>query len=940
MKLKSLTIHNIASIADATIDFVDGPLARAGIFLINGPTGAGKSTILDAICLALYGQTPRLQAAPGNNRKEIEIPDEVKAGDSRQMLRRGTGEGFVRLAFTGTNGRDYEAEWSVQRARKKVEGKLQPDSMRLTRLDDGVTFDKKKKVQPEVLAATGLDFNQFCRTVMLPQGAFTQFLNAKDNDKAELLEKITRVDIYSRISRSIYERWQKENDAYLAARLDADRVAGMSEEDESQCRRELAVAEAESREARELKAILKEHIDHIARLGEIDRLIEAAQTEVALAATAAADPSVASREAIVKRWEESVDARSALVQADEARAKGSAARNDLDALAPVIAACAEEVEKKESALTSLRNEVAALRRDVEASSPRLSALSNVSEIASTAARIATDEQTAAALDKEIASARERLANHTSALEAASAELVKLEAEAAAAEKAEEAVKDTMDRFAVNMRHKLTVGCQCPVCRQTVATLPPTEESIRAVVEGLHRDAVEARRRATDKARDKHQTEDDISRENNTITSTSDRLAKLRMKIDKSREKLDLILRPLAEAGIYTPGEDIAALGRRLDEERKALSERQLRLTRQEGKLKKDESEVERARHDIDEIRAALPKDYVSAEARRGPAPDLVKTRNAVASAALTIKTSGEDAAAADLTVNTFLADLEKNFTLVELRDLNSHSASFIQSERKALGDITYNVKASRRSLAERLLDRRREAHRDLKPLPEGEGTLDERLARASDAENTTTERLASLRARILQNEANKQLKTKLEAEANRLKKISDRWSSLNIMFGSSSGDKMRAIAQSFVLRALVDRANGYMATLNPRYRLMVHPGTFTILVEDAGQGLAVRPVSTVSGGESFLVSLALALALSDIGGTIGVDILFIDEGFGTLSGEALEMAMATLATLRANANRRVGIISHVEALRERIPTQITVTASTPGAPSTITIHDA
>ena len=115
-----------------------------------------------------------------------------------------------------------------------------------------------------------------------------------------------------------------------------------------------------------------------------------------------------------------------------------------------------------------------------------------------------------------------------------------------------------------------------------------------------------------------------------------------------------------------------------------------------------------------------------------------------------------------------------------------------------------------------------------------------------------------------------------------------------------------------------------MATLTDRYTLYVRPGTFVIYIEDAYQGFTRRSATTISGGESFLVSLSLALALSDIGQHLAVDTLFIDEGFGTLSGEPLQKAISTLRTLHKKENRKVGIISHVEELRERIPVQIQV----------------
>ena len=115
-----------------------------------------------------------------------------------------------------------------------------------------------------------------------------------------------------------------------------------------------------------------------------------------------------------------------------------------------------------------------------------------------------------------------------------------------------------------------------------------------------------------------------------------------------------------------------------------------------------------------------------------------------------------------------------------------------------------------------------------------------------------------------------------------------------------------------------------MKTLTDRYTLKVSPGTFIIMLEDAYQGYVSRAASTISGGESFLVSLSLALALSDIGQQLAVDTLFIDEGFGTLSGEPLQNAVNTLRSLHSKSGRHVGIISHVEELQDRIPVQIQV----------------
>ena len=187
MKLQKLTIHNIASIEDATIDFEAEPLANSEVFLITGKTGSGKSTILDAICLALFATTPRLAGTQMQGDTKDGNAD-VTIKDPRQLMRRNTGEAFVSLTFTGSNGKHYKAKWSVARARNKVNGNLQSKSWELTDLDLNYTYSRDREISAEIRTAIGLDFSQFCRTTLLAQGEFTRFLNIKDDEKAAILE--------------------------------------------------------------------------------------------------------------------------------------------------------------------------------------------------------------------------------------------------------------------------------------------------------------------------------------------------------------------------------------------------------------------------------------------------------------------------------------------------------------------------------------------------------------------------------------------------------------------------------------------------------------------------------------------------------------------------------------------------------------------------------
>ncbi len=203
MKIQKLTIHNIASIEDAVIDFESPLLSSSELFLITGKTGSGKSTILDAICLALYASTPRLESTRMQGAVK-DLDQEVSVGDPRQLLRKGKGEGYVVLEFIGTNKKPYRAEWVVRRAHGKAGGRLQPKEWSLTDLSTNISYKKDSEIKSLMAEAIGLNFEQFCRTTMLAQGEFTRFLNSEDKDKAAILEKITGVSIYSEIGVAIY----------------------------------------------------------------------------------------------------------------------------------------------------------------------------------------------------------------------------------------------------------------------------------------------------------------------------------------------------------------------------------------------------------------------------------------------------------------------------------------------------------------------------------------------------------------------------------------------------------------------------------------------------------------------------------------------------------------------------------------------------------------
>ncbi len=150
------------------------------------------------------------------------------------------------------------------------------------------------------------------------------------------------------------------------------------------------------------------------------------------------------------------------------------------------------------------------------------------------------------------------------------------------------------------------------------------------------------------------------------------------------------------------------------------------------------------------------------------------------------------------------------------------------------------------------------------------------------------------------------------------------WQKLRELIGSHDGAKFGRYASPFPLDILTRHANRHLTRLSDRYRIRRDSNEVQVQVEDLDQAGVRRPMASLSGGESFLVSLALALGLSDLAGrTVRIDSLFVDEGFGTLDPETLEIAIAALETLRQD-HKTVGVISHVGLLKERIGTQIVV----------------
>jgi exonuclease SbcC len=210
MKILRLSFKNLNSLAGIwEIDFSHPDYVSSGIFAITGPTGAGKSTILDAICLALYGQTPRLSR--------------ITQSDNEIMARQ-TGECFAEVEFETAKGR-FRCHWSQHRSRKLADGQLQSPRHEIAVAETGVILESKlRAVIDKVEEVTGMDFDRFTRSMLLAQGGFAAFLQARPDDRAPILEQITGTAIYSRISMKVHERTSEERKKLAELRAELDGI--------------------------------------------------------------------------------------------------------------------------------------------------------------------------------------------------------------------------------------------------------------------------------------------------------------------------------------------------------------------------------------------------------------------------------------------------------------------------------------------------------------------------------------------------------------------------------------------------------------------------------------------------------------------------------------------------------------------------------------------
>ena len=1117
MKLQKLIIHNIASIEDAIIDFEAQPLAGSEVFLITGKTGAGKSTILDAICLALFADTPRLENTQMQG-KTKDVDSKLELDDTRQLMRRNTGEAYVSLTFTGSNGVHYEAQWKVWRSRNKPTGNLQGKSWSLKNIDTGNTIDKDVYIRAEMKAAIGLDFNQFCRTTLLAQGEFTKFLNSKDDEKAAILEKITGVDIYAKVGKKVFEVTGQKEQLWKDAKQQVEGIHTLSDDEVAAKKEEMAGIDAQYKALKETVDADKAKLQWIKTDAELTKAIVTATEEHKQAQAVVESDDFKTKELLVRQWNTTIDARSWLTAKKGAESSKmqqqkalSALESDYVGVLGGYAFAEQEKQQKEAdikAITALIESEKDKHRVYENAQTIVGYMSTVSDgrkkIASSQTDIAKEKKALAeelkpAFDKaqetlkeaqesfrkqeaEIRAQEEALAalnlgglrmqrdknkeliqnigtafdriesldkekkrrQETSAslegnrveIEQKQKDVELMEPQIHDAKVKMDACKemldkqsDTINKFAKTLRQKLHIGDVCSVCRQEITSELPHEDELAKLVGGLSdafNEAETAYKKLVDErnkleaeiktATKNYQTAKEAFEKDNSVETAEQKVVAAckacgigeyddttTAALNELKGKADATIKEVEAKIAEGEGKDSA-----IKEQRKALDKFRVeildlrvkdaqtaektindckgRISTHEELVRTKKEDVSKAEETasslivgqwtidwrdkpkefaellkeqaetyqknvklsqalanslseiansckmvkdvIDEIGQLMPAWKEFTASGKVKQTDLLKKANDVkskTSASLAQLQQAEETAKVNCQQLDSFLDNHKDISIERLNALNDYTATQISDTNALLGADRENVLAKKTLMKDAV--KKQNDHLKEKPeLQEGDtiDTLDARIKGQEPKLIEIAEKKGAISQELKADEENKKSRGKLIEEVEKRSAEYQKWSRMNQLIGDATGNKFRKIAQSYVLTSLIHSANSYMKTLTDRYTLKVAPGTFVISLEDAYQGYVSRAASTISGGESFLVSLSLALALSDIGQQLAVDTLFIDEGFGTLSGEPLQNAINTLRSLHTRSGRHVGIISHVEELQERIPIQIQV----------------
>ena len=958
MRIEKVVIENLNSLAGRfEIDLNDRAYA-GGLFAIVGPSGAGKTTVMDAICLALYGRTPRIGTVSDT---QDELMNKYEDACVAEVVFASRGK---RYKSRFEHGRTVRGSKPFRAVKREVCEQTADGSWR-------VVAASIREAETKIEELTGLSFERFTRSIMLAQFRFAEFLQANSNDRAAILEQMTDMDIYRRISMAAYERakqakttlqeTQKRIAEISADVLSEERVKAL--EDERQ-QLDAAIPQHEA-----LKKTLAACLDGIGRLhvkeAELARYQSDTQALTDTLARKQRDLAAAEKQETAQK--EAQAALAETLKAVRTLDQQMVAQRDIaEKLMKELEADTERVNKyKHEILTLFKkympgadNETfGALYRDPNVG-PRL--LKSAQDDLKTAQREeqALRTQMAQTLQNKdeaywqqltdvlgiavpVADALAEITEWRAGMTRAQAEAGTLqqrekELEAAAKKAEDRLLYARLEQRFGQERRNLTPGRPCPLCGATE-----------------HPDA------------DKPFDDAWLNRCENENDAAQRVLKEARRKAAQASAEADALLKQLAEKESFVQEQSAALAGRDIDlsdpqalrqaqadaqnvmrahaaltKQRSAVQDRLTGLTARLGDVDKDVQLIDANRRMIKDIETQKHARGIDRQKAQDKAEELRGEREKLFGA----KDAGVEETAAEVLTQRMSAVREKRRTEAEQaeravlqnkRDM-ARTREEMDNETRCLDDAYALLKAGATEVVP--VSDAPDPMARFEVWAEMAGRLEEKpdenaLRFAGNALSALVSEETAQKgalAQILRNNEQSRGKLRnLRTEETAQKKAQEKWDALNALIGSADGSKFSRIAQSITFESLLRFANINLKRMSDRYVLVRDNANLAkpleLAVIDTYQAGERRPVANLSGGESFIVSLALALGLSEMSsGRARIDSLFIDEGFASLDEDYMEAALQTLSTMGSREGKLVGVISHVESLKERIDVQIEV----------------
>jgi exonuclease SbcC len=965
VKILRIRLNNLNSLkGEHLVDLTEEPLASAGLFAITGPTGAGKTTLLDAVTLALYGKAARYG---GESNPE-------------HVMSRHCGQCSAEVEFEVPSG-IFRAVWERRRARNKADGALQQPKRYVYDAAGQSLAQQIREAEETIEGLLGLNYDRFLRSALLAQGEFARFLKAKADERAELLESLTGTEIYSRLGQRAHieanrrETELQEKEVGLQqisiftdeAREELDQCIKTGDEQRKELDRKLseagrmlekinALQTAQNNERKAADELVKIDTDRKAAELDLERLrLHRLTTPFAedLVRLEAAEKSLQTasqnhREAAKKHE----NAKQALAKANRVlRAATEKALEDCQAAEKNARDAVKDGAKAVSSIQTWINEHqqdAGLANQVGELAAAIGDLKSARETFNDtwsnwkdAATEILPEAATELLDDRRTGQESEVADMLNGLLIRAKDRRQTLADDDKEAKKQFALrKDHLEKAKLiakleDHRHNLREGEACPLCG--ALDHPYAEGAVPSDEIAKLENEVTIADEKLGKVRDAYQN---LNRTLKRLEADREKpLVSLR-KREKITEELTDKLLPLAVTVPASGAED---------ELRKHLQKREQDYRVQLGNLKKADDAVKEAEgkataaakeaevlknktsklppmpEDVEAVTIALC-DIPSVSDAKDSYSDSVIKENATRNQAGDRKKDESDAST-DL--SKIKQPLENSAATSEFKTLEQLKLARLPAIEAELLDAIYKQLGDRTTAANALI---KQARGEIKTL------LAEKVLTGEEAETfkSIQTELKDERDKLLEDQTTRRSQLKTDTDNRKLREETDKhlehekkalavWRKLRELIGSHDGGKFRKYAQSISLDILIRHANRHLEKLSERYRICRdEEQTLNLQIEDLHQAGVKRPMASLSGGESFLVSLALALGLSDLAGrTVRIDSLFIDEGFGSLDPETLDVAIDALESLRQN-HKTVGVISHVGLLKERISTQIIV----------------